>query len=143
MNRISLILSAFLLIGSAALAHQTLEVGDGAYRLSAGFESEPAFTGIINGLDLMVSDSDGQPVENLENSLTAVVLGPEGAELVLELSAVYGEPGTYSGSFIPTVVGDYSFRISGFIGAVEFDEHFDDAGHYEPVVRDASEVSIP
>ncbi|HLR47021.1 MAG TPA: hypothetical protein VK092_07660 [Deinococcales bacterium] len=143
MKRISLILSAFLFLGAAALAHQSLDVGDGAYRLSAGFQSEPAYTGVMNGLELLVSDADGNPVENLESSLTAVVLGPEDAELVLELNAVYGEPGTYSGSFIPTAVGDYTFRVSGFIGAVEFDEHFDDPGHYEPVVRDASEVSIP
>lgn len=142
MKRISLIISAFLFL-SAAAAHQSLEVGDGAFTVSAGFHSEPAYTGVMNGLDLIVRDAEGNPVANLEHSLTAVVLGPEGAELVLELSAVYGQPGSYSGSFIPTMVGDYSFRISGFIGDVEFSEHFDSPGHYDPVVRDASEVSIP
>lgn len=143
MKRISLFLSVLLCLSGSVLAHQSIDVGDGAYRVSAGFHSEPAFTGVINGLELFVRDAAGNPVENLENSLSAWVLGPEGAELKLELSAVYGQPGAYSAVFLPTVVGDYSFRVSGFIGTVEFDEHFDDAGHYEPVVRDVSEVSIP
>lgn len=143
MKLIRTIIPFLLLTFGAVLAHQSLEVGDGAYRLSVGFMVEPAFTGVINGLDLTVRDADGELVPNLEGTLRAWVLGPGGTELLLELSAVYGQPGSYKASFIPTAVGDYSFRVAGFIGATEVDLQFDDAGHYSPVVRDASLISIP
>lgn len=130
------------LAATTALAHQTKDVA-GGYRVSAGFVTDPAYTGVLNALDLIVRDAEGNPVENLERSLTAVLIAPGGAELNLKLSAAFGEPGVYRGSFIPTVVGDYAFRISGFIGAAEFDELFDQPAHSEPSVLDAREISLP
>lgn len=141
-NRIILtVLSIFLLAGSA-LAHQSKEVGDGAYRVIVGLTVNPAYTGQLNGIDLIIRDAEGEPVANLEQSLTAVLIAPDGSELMLTIRAGASE-GTYTGNFIPTVVGDYQFRVSGFIGAVEFNELFDQPAHSHPTVLDAADISLP
>ncbi len=135
-------LTAALLLSGAALAHQSTEVGDGAYRVIVGLTVNPAYSGQLNAIDLMIRDADGEPVANLEQSLTAVVIGPDGSEVTLTLRAGDAE-GSYTGNFIPTVSGDYQFRVSGFIGAVEFDELFDNPAHSHPTVLDAAGISLP
>lgn len=142
-KRIALALAAsLLLLSGSALAHQSIEVGDGAYRVIVGLTVNPAYSGQLNGIDLIIRDADGEAVANLEQSLIAVVIGPDGSEVNLSVRAGASE-GTYTGNFIPTVAGDYQFRVSGFIGAVEFDELFDNPAHSHPTVLDAAEISLP
>lgn len=134
--------ASLLLLSGSAFAHQSIEVGDGAYRVIVGLTVNPAYSGQMNGIDLIVRDADGEPVANLEQSLTAIVIGPDGSEVTLTVRAGATE-GTYTGNFIPTSSGDYQFRVSGFIGAVEFDELFDNPAHSHPTVLDAAEISLP
>lgn len=136
------LLSLVLLLAGVALAHQSKEVADGAYRVIAGYTVNPAYTGQMNGLDLMVRDADGNLVANLEQAMTAVLIAPDGSELELTLR-VGAEPGRYTANFIPTVPGNYMFRISGFIGEAEFTELFDHVAHSEPPVMDAATISLP
>ncbi len=135
------LLGAALLIGAAS-AHQSREVDDG-YRVIVGLMVNPAYSGQLNGIDLIVRDADGEPVENLAASLTAVVIGPDGTELTLTLRAQADRPGYYTGDFIPTEAGNYQFRVSGFIGAVEFSEVFDEPAHSDPHVLDAATIQVP
>ena len=137
------ILLAFALAGSAALAHQSIEIADGEYRVIVGLMVNPAYTGQLNGIDLIVRDAEGNPVENLEQSLSAVVITADGSELTLTLRPQADNPGTYTGDFIPTVSGDLHFRVSGFIGAVEFDELFDHVAHSDPVIIDSATITVP
>ncbi len=139
----NLLIALVLAVSGSALAHQSILVGDGQYRVTAGYTVNPAYTGIVNGIDLAVRTADGEPVEFLEESLTAVVIAPDGSELTLVLRAQSGRPGWYTGDFIPTVAGSYTFRISGFVGDVEFSEHFDTPSHSEPPVMDADTIRIP
>lgn len=141
-KRILLAVVASLLLPASALAHQSIEVGGGAFRVIVGLTINPAYSGQMNAIDLLVRDAAGEPVANLEQSLTAVVVGPDGSEVTLTLRSGASE-GAYTGNFIPTVSGDYQFRVSGFIGAVEFDEVFDSPAHSQPIVLDAAEISLP
>lgn len=128
-----------------ALAHQSMVVGD-AYRVTVGFVTNPAYAGQLNRLDLIVRTAGDTPefVEGLEGSLGAELIAPDGTErLVLALRAVRGQPGYYTADFIPTAVGDYTFRVFGFVGDVEFDEVFDQFTHYEPGVADPATISLP
>ncbi len=134
---------AVLMVGSLALAHQAIEVGGGAYRVIVGYLVNPAYTGQVNGIDLAVRNVDNELVAGLDRSLMAWVIAPDGTELQLTLRANSAKEGWYTGDFIPTVPGNYTFRVMGFVGEVEFDEHFDHPAHSDPFVLDARSISLP
>ena len=136
------LLAGLILFAGNAQAHQSKEVGEGSYRVIAGYLINPAYTGQLNGLDLMVRDSDGEFVANLEQGLAVVLVAPDGSELELTLRAG-AEPGHYTADFIPTVPGNYAFRISGFIGEVEFEELVNHVAHSDPPVMDAATITLP
>lgn len=143
-NRIpGILIAALLLLAGAAFAHQSKEVGEGAYRVSVGLLVNPAYTGQLNGIDLIIRDTEGEPVEHLERSLTAIVIAADGSELVLTLRAQSDNPGAYTGDFIPTLSGDMQVRVSGFIGSLEFEELFDQVAHSDPVIIDSATISLP
>lgn len=129
--------------GIWAKAHQTIEVGDGAYRVVVGLLNAPLYAGEIEGIDLAVFDANDQPVENLESSLQATVISPTGGELSLTLRPQSDKPGYYTGDFIPSVAGNYEVRVVGFIGEVSFDEHFDHVAHADPAVIDPATIRVP
>lgn len=139
------ILAAILAIATLgfAAAHQSIEVSDGAYRVTVGYLVNPAYTAEKNSIDLAIRNADGEFITGLEGSITAVVIGPDGSELVLTLRANRNKEGWYAGDFIPSVAGNYSFRISGFIGDVEFDELFDSAVAADPQVLDGTTITVP
>ncbi|HZJ09651.1 MAG TPA: hypothetical protein VFD39_08155, partial [Trueperaceae bacterium] len=66
-----------------------------------------------------------------------------GQELTLTLRAISGEPGYYTGDFIPTVSGNYDVRLSGFIGEVSVNELFDAISHADPAVLDPETIKVP
>lgn len=113
---------------SAALAHQTRTVGEGdeRYNVIVGFVQEPVFTEERNGLDLIIRrTSDNEPVEGLADSLNATITSPDGTQTrTFTLRGQYGKPGYYTDEILLTQPGEYSLRIWGFIGGIEFDETF-------------------
>lgn len=116
-------LLALLAVG---FAHETQFVGAGEqYKVTVGYSKEPAYTDERNGLDLFIRDADGQPVEGLENSLTATLVAPDGATTrLLTLRGVYGKAGDYTDDFVLTQPGAYQLRLTGFIGAAAVDLTF-------------------
>lgn len=123
--RASLLLAA-LFASVTAAAHETQLVDGGQYKVIVGYATEPAYTEERNGLDLFVRTADDQPVENLENSLSAVLIAPDGATTrQLSLRPVFGQPGDYTDDFILTEPGFYTLRLTGFIGATEVDLTFE------------------
>ncbi len=104
------------------LAHVEIDVGDGLYVMEVGFRDEPAYLGQPNALALRVEEyaTDGtEPVNDLAATLTAEV-SRDGQ--VMNLSLVPVGDGEYEAAFVPTVAGDYTFRISGTIGEATVDE---------------------
>ncbi|MFA5552577.1 MAG: hypothetical protein WDA03_13305 [Trueperaceae bacterium] len=146
MSHLARTLTALLILAlasGAALAHQSKEVGDGAYRVIVGYLVNPAYSGQVNGIDLAIRNADNEPMLGLERSIVAWVIAPDGTELQLTLRPNAAKEGWYTGDFIPTVSGNYTFRVSGFIGTTEFNELFDQPAHNDPAVLDAATISVP
>ncbi|GLV48444.1 hypothetical protein TJA_15970 [Thermus sp. LT1-2-5] len=135
----------WLLLGLLALAwawaHESRTVGP--YRLVVGFLQNPAFAGYPNSLDLRVTTLDGKPVEGLERTLKAEIVAPNGERLAVELIPVHNQPGYYRGWFIPTLPGDYAWRIVGVIGDLSVDETFTRFYHSKTAVLDPEAFSVP
>lgn len=142
----ALVLAAALaLAGGTTFAHQSIVVGD-AYRVTVGFVVNPAYAGHLNHLDLIIRTAGDAPefVEGLAGSLGAELITPDGSErLTLTIRAVRNRAGYYTADFIPTISGNYAFRVFGFIDDVEFDEVFDTYSHSDPFVLDPATISLP
>ena len=120
------VLAGLLLSLSPAWAHETKIVGN-KFRVIVGFVREPVFTSERNGLDLIVRRHDNQaPVENLERSVSAIVVSPDGRTArPLKLRPQFGKPGYYTDDVMLTLPGVYKIRIFGAIEDVTFDETFE------------------
>ena len=111
-----------LCLPGAALAHVDIDVGDGRYVMEVGFRDEPAYLGQPNAIHVSVEEyatGGTEPVEGLAATLEAEV-AKDGQTLNVPL-----EPrgdGVYEGAFVPTVAGDYTFRVFGTIGDAAIDE---------------------
>jgi len=111
--------------GSQAQAHETKEIGGGRFKIIVGLVREPAYTDMVNGLDLIVRTADNQPVSNLERSISAEIISPDGrARRPLPLRAQFARPGSYTSDFILTQPGVYRIRIWGTVADVSFDETY-------------------
>ena len=140
---LALFVTAAVALTFAGRAHQTINVGDGAYRVVVGLLNAPLYAGQVEGIDLAVFDAADQPVENLAGSLLVTVISPTGGELTLTLRPQGDKPGYYTGDFIPSVPGNYSVRVVGFIGAVSVDELFDHIAHADPAILDPASITVP
>jgi hypothetical protein len=125
--------ASFIAFAGTAAAHETRTVGP--YELEVGWLNEPAFAGLMNGLDLTVTDTrSDKAVEGLEKTLTVDLQTGGLAPLPLTLAARFGTPGAYDGNFIPTVAGTYTFHIKGKIAALDIDEKFESGpGRFDDV----------
>jgi hypothetical protein len=119
MSRKALYLVGFLLLVLSlaapirAWAHE--EVESGGYAFEIGWLSEPPVAGERNGLELFVAPHDDPEagVEGITTLQFTVEYG--GVSQTYELEPAHDEPGHYSASFIPSVEGVYTFRLTGTI----------------------------
>lgn len=162
--RILVFVPAVLAVGALVLtsaggvsAHEHRVVGD--YELEVGFLNEPALEGQLNALFFGVryfeggvpqgdeaegEEEGGEPVEGLDGSITAEVLVGGGAgRKTLELEPLAGEPGVYVGSFVPTLAGEYTFRITGEIDGTPVDETFESGPNRFSSVEPLAEYAFP
>jgi len=137
------VLATLLSLLAAAVAHQSVVVGEGAYRVTVGLLNAPYYVGQIESLDLIIRDSGDQLIEGLEGSLIAEIIAPNGAKLSLSVWPQSGKPGYYTADFIPTVAGNYRIRVIGFIGEVSFDETFEHYAHADPIIQDPAAIRVP
>jgi hypothetical protein len=133
-------------------AHEGREVGGGAYSISLGWRNEPAYAGLLNGPEVFISIPHGDDhgdsphdeafPEDIAVSLQVeVTFGPETKMLTLE--PAWGTTGHYIADLIPTMPGDYSFRIFGTIGDVRVDETFTSADGEFSTVEPSSDLMFP
>lgn len=124
-----------------AWAHEVREVQ--GYRLVVGLLYNPAVVGQLNALDLRVQQGD-KGLEGLEKSLKAFLVAPSGEEMELELHPAHGQPGAYRGWFIPTVAGNYTFRLEGCLApGVCVKEVFAKYYHWPQAVMDPGFFQFP
>ena len=73
-------------------------------------------------------------MEGLEQTLTVDLQTGGLAPLPLTLTARFGTPGAYDGSFMPTAAGTYTFHIKGKIATLDVDEKFESGpGRFDDV----------
>jgi hypothetical protein len=141
----------------SSLAHEHRTVNEN-YEFVVGWLNEPAIAYEPNGLDLRVTlfpngvpeeeseeaEAQGQPVTGLEETLQAEIIAGGGAEMrELTIEPAFGEEGAYESPLIPTVPGDYTFRIFGELEGQQIDESFSSGPETFSVINDPSEIQFP
>jgi len=122
----TVVVSSFIIYGGTAAAHERRMVGP--YQFVVGWLNEPAYVGLMNSLDLRVTDTRVTPakaVEGLEKTVTADVQSGGLAPLSLTVTARFGTAGAYNGYVMPTATGTYIFRIKGKVESLDIDEKFE------------------
>lgn len=120
------VVSSFAIYAGTASAHERRMVGP--YQLVVGWLNEPAYVGLVNSLDLRVSDTRVTPakaIEGLEKTLTVDLQSGGLAPLPLTVAARFGTPGAYNGYVMPTTTGTYTFTIRGKIESQDVNEKFE------------------
>ncbi len=133
------------LIPAVSLAHERRTIGNGAYQIEVGWETEPATDRDKNALTVeIVRGGTGPetPVEDAERSLRAEVR--QGTQTrQLPLRPVAQQPGAYRSEFVPTRAGDYIFSLLGAIEDVPIREQFDTADGKIDSVRPLAAQQFP
>lgn len=144
LSLVMLLVVALSLAVAPVMAHEGREVGE--YVLVFGWKVEPAYSNVPNGPELEISlhdaDHDAAFPDDIEVSLQAeVTFGPE--SIILNLEPSWQEPGRYTADLIPTLPGDYSFRIFGTIGDTEVDEVFNSADGEFSSIEPGNDILFP
>lgn len=130
-----------LAMAGRASAHEDRTVGE--YELEVGFNEEPALVNQLNGVFLSVM-KEGEPVEGLDETLQVeLIVGGGAAKKQIAFEAIEGAPGAYVAAFLPTAVGDYTFRIFGEIEGTAIDEPFESGPGRFDSVESLDEVAFP
>ena len=120
------VVSSFAIYSGSAAAHERRMVGP--YQFVVGWLNEPAYVGLMNSLDMRISDTRVTPakaVEGLEKTLTADLQSGGLTSLPLTVTARFGTPGAYNGYAMPTTTGTYTFTIKGKIDTLDVNEKFE------------------
>jgi hypothetical protein len=120
------VVSSFAIYRGTAAAHERRMVGP--YQFVVGWLNEPAYVGLMNSLDLRISDTRVTPakaVEGLEKTLTVDLQSGGLAPLALTVTARFGTPGAYNGYVMPTATGAYTFTVKGKIESQDVNEKFE------------------
>ena len=122
----------------------------GVYSVAMGWLHEPTYAGEINAVQVVVKDSKGAPVNDLNDGDLKVQVSQGGKSTdVLPLLASFdpdtglGTPGEYDAALIPTVPGDYTFHLTGSIHGTPVDETATSGDSTFDTVKDASAIEFP
>jgi hypothetical protein len=157
MLRPLLIILALLVLSLPAVAHERREVGP--YEIAVGWRVEPAYVGLMNGPEVFVSragegddhghdtapEGDHHDGEGLAGVTVDLVVEVSfgGQSVTLPLRPVWGASGHYVADLIPTMPGDYTFRVYGTIGETEVDETLTSADGQFSTVEPVEDVLFP
>jgi len=134
-----------LVLAGPALAHG--EYDHGGVAIATGFQTEPAYVGQPNAVELEISKG-GHPVTDVgQGDLKVdVSFGGQSTSLTLEPNFEVGEwgtPGDYIASFIPTQPGKYTFHIGGTIAGIPVKYSMTSAPDTFSEVEDPSSAMFP
>jgi hypothetical protein len=131
------------LLAAPALAHGEHKVAN--YKVEVGFGTEPAYAGVTNSVQLIISNND-KPVTDAKGLKVAVGTGDaEAKPFPLEpyFGDDWGTPGDYRAFFIPTAPGAYTFHVTGTLGGKKVDESYTSGKDGFDEVTDPAEVQYP
>jgi hypothetical protein len=141
------LLAGSLVAVPAASAHTHVQVG--GYELSIGWANEPTYVGVPNGVEITVTDPDGQPVTDLgAGDITVIVSTADQATEALPLEPAFvvdafGTPGQYVTDLLPTVPGDYTFQFAGSLHEETVDVTVTSGEDTFSPVQSSTEVEFP
>ena len=155
--RLGVVLAVLLALFATVSAHEPRVIG-GKYNLALGWSHEPAYTGLLNQVEIFISEVDpnaptpapgaaddeagGTPVAGADETLKLEV-GYGGKTKVLKLSEDYETKGHYLADIIPTQPGDYTFHLTGKIGDTDVDETFNSADGKFSSVEPITDIQFP
>ncbi len=141
-------LLAASLLATVAQAHIVKDFGP--YSVALGWAHEPTYVGEQNAVQVVVKDKDGKPVTDLESGdLKVVVVAGGQTSDPLDLVPMYDEDtglgvqGDYEASLVPTVPGDYTFKLTGSIHGTAVDETATSSDSTFDAASDQSAVQFP
>jgi hypothetical protein len=139
----------------AVQAHENREIGDeGQFHAVVGFLTEPAIQGEFNAISFRLSHNDAEATPNADGQVERESVTGAAASLTFEIiyedqtaelpvSERWNDPGHYVAYVIPTEPGVYSFRISGEIDGVAFEEIFTAGPDTFDEVRPRGDLEFP
>ena len=137
-----------LLVASVANAHVVKQAGP--YTLEIGWQHEPTYVGEANGVQVIVHDTDDQPITDLATDDLKVVVSTadqQSGELTFEpgfdLKEGDGNPGEYNAPIMPTAPGDYTFHLTGAIHGEAVDITVTSSDETFDTVRGTAEIQFP
>lgn len=143
LRALALVGCSLLLVPAVASAHEPRAVGK--YQFVVGFSVEPAYVGEMNGVSLRVQlpGTPPTPVEGLEQTLQVEVthMG-SGTSKTMALRTVFRDPGAYRADLLPTVTGQYRFRIFGTIDGANVNEQFTSGANFDNI-EGTEEIEFP
>jgi hypothetical protein len=146
---VSFTVAAFTFLTAApAFAHEVRQVG--AYQLTVGWATEPAYVGQTNSVEMFVHDAKGNALDDLgPNGLTVQITtgsqtsDPLAMEGGFDPDTGLGLHGQWLASIIPTAPGDYTFHFTGDINGQKIDEKFTSGPNTFNTVDDPTPVEFP
>jgi hypothetical protein len=147
---VALLVGAFVLLMSAApaFAHTTKTVG--SYQLTVGWQHEPTYVGVQNGVALFVHDASGNPVDDLGSNgvkVQVVFSGQTSDPLIMQASfdpdTKLGTHGEFDSAIMPTRPGDYTFHFTGDINGQKIDESFTSGPQTFDTVKAPNPIEFP
>lgn len=141
-------LAAVLALAGAAPAAAHEQGAVGGFRLAVGWGDEPAYTGVMNSVQVTISEANGAaPVTDLGDSLDVeVIKGSDRITLPLQANfgvGAAGTPGDYRAWLTPTRPGTYTFRFFGSIRGQAVDESFTSSPTTFNEVEDVANIQFP
>ena len=131
------------LLSVPALAHEEHKVA--SYSVEVGFGTEPAYAGVTNSVQLIISNN-GKPVtdaKGLKVAVTTADAEPKEMPLQPYFGDDFGDPGDYRAFFIPTTPGAYTFKVTGTLGGKKVDQSYTSGKDGFDEVTDPAEVQYP
>lgn len=128
-------------LASVASAHEHRPVGP--VEMVVGWDSEPAYVGFLNGVQVTIHDPGGKPVTDAGESLEVEVTFGDQKTEPMTLEAAFGNPGRYVAPLIPTRPGDYAFHLTGEVQGQTIDQTFSSADKKFDAVKDDAGIEFP
>jgi hypothetical protein len=131
------------LLAVPALAHGEHKVAN--YSFVVGFGTEPAYAGVTNSVQLVISNN-GKPVTGAKGLKVAVSTGDaDPRQMALEpyFGDGWGEQGDYRAFFIPTAPGAYTFKVTGSLGGKKIDRSYTSGKDGFDEITDPTEAQYP
>jgi hypothetical protein len=131
------------LLAVPASAHGEHKVAN--YTFVVGFGTEPAYAGVTNSVQLIISNN-GKPVTDAKGLEVAVSTGDaEPKDLALQpfFGDDFGESGDYRAFFVPTTPGPYTFKVTGTLGGKKVNQSYTSGKDGFDEVTDPAEAQYP